>query len=70
MAVKQATIERKVERVRQSLDAIERGRYHDLSIDSCVDTIDWLWRFRYISKECKNSLCDKAIEAMEASRYY
>lgn len=66
MAVKQQTIQWKVKRLREALDAIECSRYSMLSIESICSQIDWLWRFRYISAAEKDELCDRAVAVMDA----
>ena len=52
------------------IDTIERYesfRYVDrsLSISWCCDSIAWLWKWRKISEEEKDSLCDRMIAIMQ-----
>lgn len=36
-----------------------------LSISWCCDSINWLWKWRKITAEEKNSLCDRMIAIMQ-----
>ena len=63
--IKQDTIDRKVKRLENNLNRLERGLYHELSIDYIISQIDWLWKYRYISESKKNDLCDKVIEILK-----
>lgn len=36
-----------------------------LSISWCCDSIDWLWKWRKITKEEMESLCDRMIAIMQ-----
>lgn len=44
-----------------TLYRLETGRYTGPDIYWCGQTIDWLWRFRKITEDEKNSLCDRVI---------
>ena len=67
--VKSKTIENKVRRIEDSLDRLEMGKYSDLPISKISDTICWLWKYRYISKEDMERLCQKAIDVMQVQRF-
>ena len=52
------------------IDVIERYenfQYVDraLSISWCCDSISWLWKWRKITAEEKDSLCDRMIAIMK-----
>lgn len=52
------------------IDTIERYenfKYVDreLSISWCCDSIVWLWKWRKITEEEKDSLCNRMISIME-----
>lgn len=48
--------------VLDTLDRLERGQYTGgLDIYWCGDSIAWLWKFRKITAEEKDSLCERVI---------
>lgn len=49
-----------------TLHRLETGRYTGLDIYWCGSTIDWLWKFRKITEDEKNSLCDRVIAICES----
>ena len=49
-----------------ALDALEQGRYCGLNIQWCGDTTSWLWKWRKISKEEMEELCDRVITLCNA----
>lgn len=49
----------------KTLDAIESGKYSDLDIHWCSDTIWWLWKFRKITKEQCDDACNRVIAILE-----
>lgn len=52
--------------VLNTLDKLERGMYTGgLDIHWCCDSITWLWKWRKITKEEMESLCDRAIAILE-----
>ena len=63
--MKEETRQRKIKRLETALDRLERGLFADMSIDQCINTIDWLWRFRYISKEQLDSYSDRVVEMLK-----
>lgn len=56
------------------IDTIERYenfKYvpRELSIDWCCDSIAWLWKWRKITAEEKDSLCERMISIMNMESY-
>ena len=50
----------------ETLDRLEQGKYTSgLDIHWCCDTISWLWKWRKITEEEMNLLCDRAISIMK-----
>jgi len=47
--IKSETIQKKIKRIEDTLDRMERGLYTGVSIGWVTDQIAWLWKFRYIS---------------------
>ena len=48
--------------VLKTLDALERGMYTGgLDIHWCGDSIGWLWKWKKITKEEMESLCNRVI---------
>lgn len=39
--------------------------YHQYSYSWICDRIDWCWRFRHITEQQKNELCDRIIAVMD-----
>lgn len=53
----------------KTLDALELGQYTGgLNASWCSDTICWLWRFRKITKEEKDALCNRVINLFDSRR--
>lgn len=50
-----------------TIERYENFQYVDraLSIGWCCDSIDWLWKWRKITKEEMESLCDRMITIMK-----
>jgi len=40
--------------------------YHQHSIDWITDRIDWCWKFRKITKDQMEELCDRVIKIIES----
>lgn len=55
-----------VDRIKRSLDKIENGRYSELSIQQCVDKIDWLARWKKVPEDVWVPLCDQATRILDA----
>lgn len=67
--MKEATLERKIKKIEDSLDRFESGRYCDVSMSWICDQIAWLARFKYLQGESLNKLADKATELLEKGIY-
>lgn len=67
--MKEATLERKVQRIKDSLDRLESGRYCDVSMSWICDQIAWLARFKYLQGESLNTLVNRATEVLEKGVY-
>lgn len=65
MAATTNGIVKKVQRVKQSLDAIEAGRYSELDIHRCCDYISWLAKFKKVPEETWRPLCEQATQILE-----
>jgi len=55
-----------VEKVQRSLDNIERGKWSELSIQQCVDKIDWIARWKKVPEDVWAPLCDQATRILDA----
>lgn len=55
-----------VDRIKRSLDKIENGRYSELSIQQCVDKIDWLARWKKVPEDVWVPLCEQATRILDA----
>ena len=62
---RESGIERKLRRVERALDAMETGRWPELTITQCTDYIAWLARFQKVPHEVWKPLCDRATEILE-----
>ena len=51
--------------IEDRLDRIERGVYCDTDIFSLADKIDWLYRWKHISKEKAHELADRVSRICE-----
>lgn len=51
----------------ETIERYENFQYVDraLSISWCCDSISWLWKWRKITAEEKDSLCDRMIAIMK-----
>lgn len=45
----------------KTLDRLERGLWTAVDIHWCSDTITWLWKWRKITEEEMNVLCNRVI---------
>ena len=55
-----------VDRIKRILDKIENGRYSELSIQQCVDKIDWLARWKKVPEDVWVPLCEQATRILDA----
>lgn len=58
--MKPETVQKKVRRINDTLDRMERGLYVGVSIGWVCDQIAWLWKFRHISYAEMTALTAKA----------
>ena len=68
MAATTNGVAKKVQRVKQSLDAIELGRYSELSFSYCCDYIAWLAKFKKVPEKTWRPLCEQATALLESGR--
>ena len=66
MAATTNGVAKKVQRVKQSLEAIELGRYSELSFGYCCDYIAWLAKFKKVPEEVWRPLCDHAQRILDS----
>lgn len=54
------------QKINDALNRLENGYYaiHDASW--CASRIDWAWKFRKITREEKDELCDRTIALFES----
>ena len=60
-----SAVERKIARIRKSLNAIEAGRYSDLTIESCCNYIAWVTRYKKVPREIWEPLCEQATNILD-----
>lgn len=65
--VKQSTIDRKIKQIKETVYQNAFGVVGALSIEWCIDTLAWLWKFKHISKEQFDELCDLIISYQEGT---
>lgn len=54
------------DRINRELSMHERGRgSHTVGISWITDRIDWAWKFRKITSDQKDELCDRVIAHLE-----
>lgn len=51
------------------LDRMTEGRYSPYNISDLTDAISWMWKWRKITEEEKNSMVDQAISIMQSGGY-
>lgn len=49
----------------RTLNELEKGMYTDVDIHWCCDTIGWLWKWKKITREEMNVLCERATAILE-----
>lgn len=59
-------IDKKINRIRRSLDAIECGRYSELTYGYCCDYIAWLAKFKKVPESVWSPLCDQAVRIADS----
>lgn len=66
--MKQETIEKKVELIRDTLDRMDRGMYAGHTIGWVTDQIAWLWKFRHIDYDTMTELAMHAVYTLSLRR--
>ena len=57
--------EKDIKRINKALDAMEQGRYAGLKLGWITERIDWLWKFRHITREQMEKLADRTTYIIE-----
>lgn len=52
--------------INEALTRLEKGYYTTRSLDWCISHIDWAWKWRKITEQQKNELCDRVCNYLEA----
>lgn len=63
--ISQSKIKKKIAEIYDFCDRTERGMWTGKKVSTITDEIDWLWRFRYISREEMEFLTDRVIYVMQ-----
>ena len=53
------------EKIDKALSQHERRGYYERSLDSIASYIDWAWKWRKITAEQKDEVCDRIIALFE-----
>lgn len=53
------------EKIDKVLKQHEKYRYAERSLESLADYIDWAWKWRKITEQEKNEVCDRIIALFE-----
>ena len=56
--------EKKVNKIENILDRMEKGLYTGISIGYVTDQIAWLWKFRYINSDKLTELTTRTINVI------
>ena len=56
------------EKIDRALYQHERNGYHERSLDSIADYIDWAWKWRKISREEMESVTDRICKLFDEHR--
>lgn len=67
--VKEDGIQKKIKRIKHSLDRIESGMCAELSIEYCTDYIGWLVQYKKVPKSTWLPLCEQATRIFENRLY-
>ena len=57
------------EKIDRALRQHERGKYCERSLESIVDYIDWAWKWRKLTEEQKDEVCDRVCALYEKSTF-
>lgn len=52
----------------RTLDRLEKSMYTEVDIHWCCDTIGWLWKWKKITEEEMNVLCDRVIAILNIEK--
>lgn len=63
-------IKKLVFELEKSIDRLEKGLYPLHNSSWCANRINWLYKFRYISKEQMQNFCDRMMEVFKNERNY
>lgn len=55
--------------LQSELDRMTAGKYSPYSISDLTDKISWMWKWRKITEEEKNSMVEQAISIMQSGEY-
>lgn len=61
-------VDRKIARIQKSLDAIEAGRFSDLTIEYCCNYIAWIARYNKVPRKTWEPLCKQATNILDMLR--
>ena len=68
MAATTNGVAKKVQRIKRSLDALERGSFSEFTIYQCCDYIAWLAKFKKVPEKTWRPLCEQATALLESGR--
>ena len=68
--MKQSTIQKRIHAIETTLDRAIDGQYTSRDLHDVTSYIEWLYRYKHISYNTMSRLCDKAMDAIAATRYY
>ena len=57
------------QQLQSELDRMTIGKYSPYSICDLTDKISWMWKWRKITEEEKNSMVEHAISIMQSGEY-
>lgn len=57
------------QQLQSELDRMTAGKYSPYSICDLTDKISWMWKWRKITEEEKNSMVEQAISIMQSGEY-
>lgn len=57
------------QQLQSELDRMTEGKYSPYSICDLTDKIFWMWKWRKITEEEKNSMVEQAISIMQSGEY-
>lgn len=59
------SIEKKLDRIQRSIDALESGRYTEFSASYCADYLSWCYRFRRDYRQRVLKMVNQLTEVFE-----